>query len=225
MEGEPNLQGIVNTTAMVEVRPDLDLQIKSFYTEALKAKEYAEARIIATVEDLTPASEDLLLIRKLKKAMEEKRKEYIKPLQDHTKAINDTFKTLMEPIEIADKATSEKILAFNLKQKLIREEQERINALRMEAAKKEMELKGELTESVGLVEVMPEIAKRTVTELGTVGMRDSWTYEVINFALLPNEYKVADTAMLNTIAKKYHDLKPIPGVRFFNKPILAGNTR
>jgi len=30
-----------------------------------------------------------------------------------------------------------------------------------------------------------------------------------------------DTSQLNTIAKAHHDRKEVPGVRFFNKPIIA----
>ena len=213
------------STVLVKIKPEADIQVMAFYNEALKAKEYAEARVIVTVDDLKPAAVDLSLIAKLKKAIEEKRKEYVKPLQDHVKTINDAFKTLMEPIETADTVTRNKIIAFQLKQKVIREEQERINALRLEAAQKEMELKGELTESVNLVEVALGPVKRVSTNMGSTGMVDHWKYEVIDFIALPNEYKVADTAMLNSIAKKHHDQKQIPGVRFYNEPIITVRAR
>ncbi len=212
-------------TTLTLTKPDQDTEVVAFYNEALGLKKYAEARVIAATDDLKPATEDLSLIAKLKKAMEEKRKEYVKPLQDHVKSVNDTFKTLMEPVEMADHITREKILAFQLKQKLIREEQERINALRLEAAKKEMELKGELTESVNLVEVTPEVAKRTTTDMGSAGMRDNWRWKVVDFSLVPDDYKVIDSAMLTTIARKHHDSKPVLGIEFYNEPILAVNTR
>ena len=211
--------------SLVLIKPEDDTQIQTFYNEAVKARDYAVARVITTVEDLTPATDDLSLIAKLKKAMEEKRKEYVKPLQDHVKAINDTFKTLMEPIEVADTITREKILAFQLKQKLIREEQERINALRLEAAKKEMELKGELTESVNLVEVLPELAKRTVTDMGTAGMRDNWKWEVIDLKAVPFDYLMINAAVLTPIVKASKGRIQITGIRIFNEPIIAVNTR
>ena len=49
---------------------------------------------------------------KVKKAMEAKRKDYLKPFQDHVKETNDAFRSLMEPVEIADAVTRGKILAF-----------------------------------------------------------------------------------------------------------------
>jgi len=212
----------ITETALVKVKPESDLQVQAFYQEALRALEYAEARSIVKAEDLKPATEDLALISKLKRSMEERRKEYLKPLDDHRRAINDAFKMMMTPIERADAITRDKILAFQLKQKLIREEQERINALRLEAAQKEMELKGEITESVNLVEVSLEV-KRVQTDLGTAGMRDNWTYEVIDFLSLPNEYKVPDAAKIGKVVRA--GLRNIPGVRIFNEPILVVNTR
>ena len=225
MEYKPNLQGYINTTALVEIRPDLDMQVKAFYNEAIKAKEYAEARVIATVDDLKPATDNLSLIAKLKKAMEDKRKEYVKPLQDHVKAINDAFRTLMEPIEHADAVIRQKILNFQLKQRLIREEQERINELRLLAANAEMELKGELTESVNLIEVIPEVIKRTMTDMGSTGMRDNWTWELEDIKLVPVEYLMVNAGILTPVVKASKGKIPISGIRIFNRPILAVNTK
>ncbi len=216
-------RAIPSGTALVKIKPETDILVNQFYKEALKAKEYAEARVITMADDLKPATDDLSLIAKLKKAMEGKRKEYVSPLQDHVKAVNDTFKTLMEPIETADTVTRNKILAFQLKQKLIREEQEKINALRLEAAKKEMELKGELTDSVNLVEVSPEAPKRVSTEMGSIGQRDHWVFEVTDFELLPTEYKMVDAAKLGKVVRA--GLHIIPGVKITNEPILAVNTK
>jgi len=210
-------------TALVATNPNTDPEVISFYNEAIKLQEYAQARIIITAEDLKPATDDLSIIAKLKKALEEKRKEYVKPLQDHIKTVNDTFKTLMEPIETADIITREKLLAFQLKQKLIREEQERINALRLEAAQKEMKLKGELTESVNLVEVIPETPTTIRTDLGRVGTATIWKFEVIDFSQLPDEYKLVDATKLGKVVRA--GLRIIPGVRIYSEDSLRVNTR
>jgi hypothetical protein len=113
------------------------------------------------------------------------------------------------------------MLDFTREQDRIRSEQEEINRKRQEAAEAEMKLNGELSESVNLVEVSPEAPKTVATDLGTAGQRDNWKWEVVDFALLPDEYKVVDSSLLTAVAKKHHDQKPIPGVRFFNEPIIA----
>jgi len=113
------------------------------------------------------------------------------------------------------------MLFFNMEQARIRQEQEDINRKRQEAAEAEMRLKGELTESVNLVEVVPEAPKIVSTGMGSTGMRDNWKYRVVNFAELSDEYKIEDSVMLNSIAKGHHDKKPVKGIVFYNEPIIA----
>lgn len=207
------------------LRPGEDVDTISYYGEALKLLDYAELRNIVNFEDLTLANDDLSLISKVKKAMEGKRKAYLEPLKAQTEAIRDTYNYLMAPVLKADRITRDKMLAFNQEQERRRLEQEEINRKKIELAEAEMKLKGELSQPVDLVEVTPESAKKVSTDLGTSGQTDHWIYEVFDFALLPDEYKVADSAMLNSIAKKHHDNKQIPGVRFFNEPYIANRPR
>lgn len=207
------------------LRPGEDVEAQDYYGQAVRLLEIAHAREITMTEDLKGANDDLALISKLSKAMKAKREGYLAPLRNQTQEINQTYNALMAPIINAEKVTKDKMLAFNNEQRRRRQEQEDINRKRMEAAQQEMNLKGEMTESVNLVEVVPEPAKSVSTEIGTSGMTDHWTYEVLDFALLPDAYKVADTAMLNTIAKRHHDTKPIPGVRFYNEPYIAVRTK
>lgn len=214
---------LLEETALA-LRPGEDIEVHGYFEESMKLLEYAEARVITTTEDAKLANDDLVIIGQLKRSMEGKRKEYLEPLKAQTDAIREAYTYLMTPVLEADKITRDKMLVFAAEQRRIRLEQEEINRKRMEAAQAEMKLKGELTEPVNLVKVSPE-AKRVSTELGTTGMTDHWKYEVFDFALLPDEYKVADSAMLNTIAKKHHDRKEIPGVRFYNEPFLAVRTR
>lgn len=225
---QPNIdtvEGLPITETALVLRPGEDIEILGYYSYALKLLEYAEARVIATVEDNKLANDDLSIISKLKRAMEAKKREYLDPLKAMVEAIRETYNTMMDPVFSADKITRDKMLAFDAEQRRIRQEQERINALRLEAAQKEMELKGELTDSVDLVEVAPEVPKRVTTDMGTSGMVDHWKWEVVDFALLPDEYKVVDSSMLTAIAKKHHDLKQIPGIRFYNEPYIASRAR
>lgn len=210
-------------TAVVKISPGRAPEIIVLCNEAFELREFAEARVITEVAHLTPATEDLSIIARLKKALEEKRKEYIKPLQDHVKAINDAFKFLMEPIEVADQVTRKKILAFQAEQERIRQEQERINALRIEAAKKEMELKGELTEPVDLVEVIPEAPDRVETDLGASGMATIWKFEVVDFALLPDRFKMENATLIGKVVRAGE--REIPGVRIWSEKNLRVTTK
>ena len=207
------------------LRPGEDIEAHGQYEEAVKLLEYAKKRVIASLEDNKAANDDLSLIAKIKKAMEAKKKEYLGPLTEQIEAVRATYTYLMTPILEAQKLTKDKMLAYDAGQERIRNEQIEINRKRNEAAVAEMKLNGELSESVNEVEVAPEPAKQVSTAMGTSGKRDNWEYEIVDMDAIPREYMMPDLVMLNAIAKKYHDGKPVPGIRFFNKPIIAHRSR
>ncbi len=69
-------------TAVVNVKPDLDTKVQDFYQESLKLRDYALERVVSSLDETKGATNDLSMIAKLKKALEEKRREYVKPLQE-----------------------------------------------------------------------------------------------------------------------------------------------
>ena len=209
-------------TAIIKISPSSDAQVMAFYNEAIGLQRYAEARVIKTTEDMKPANDDLNIIRRLRKMMEEKRKEYVSPLNDHVKVINNTFKTLMEPVEIADKITGDKMLAFNREQDRIRREQEEVNRLRQLAAEKDAALhNGEISEPVNLVEVIPEAPRRISTDMGSSGMRDNWVWKLIDIRLVPVDYLMVNVGVLTPVVKASKGRLTIPGIEIYNEPIIA----
>ena len=98
---------------------------------------------------------------------------------------------------------------------------------RQEAARKEAALNGtgEITESVDLVDVAPKVPKNIRTNMGIAGERANWQYEVTDFTLLPDAYKMVDGSQLTAIARKHHDQKQVPGVRFYCEKILTVRAR
>ena len=88
-----------------------------------------------------------------------------------------------------------------------------------------MELKGELTESVNLVEVAPEVPKRVSTDMGTVAQRNNWKWEVIDFTIVPDSYKMINAGVLTPIVKASKGKIQIPGIRIFNEPGIVVTTK
>ena len=157
--------------------------------------------------------------------MEERRKEYLKPFQDHVKETNDAYRMLMEPVDQADKITRDKMTAFINEQTRRRKEAEAIETEKLALARREAELKGgEITIDLTPI-VKPEMApEKVTTEMGSAGLRDHWELvEIVDFALLPNEYKIPDTVKLGKVIRA--GLHNIPGCKIENKPSLAVNTR
>ena len=219
-EEEVKVEPIIST-ALININPIADEVIKALIVEAEKALKYADARVIKSEEDKKLASDDLKLIGGVMKAFTTKQTEYTKPLNDYKTSILATFKEILAPLIQAEKITKDKMLAYNAEVTRRIQEEEEINRKRMEAAEQEMRLKGELTESVNLVEVEPEAKKGVTTAFSSAGERANWTYEVVDFALLPDFFKLEASSLLNTHAKSYHNTKEVPGVIFKNVPIIA----
>ena len=205
-------------TALIQIRPDTDEKVVSLYQEAVKLQQYAEARVIQSDGDIKVATDDLSIIAKLKKAIEEKRKEYVGPINEHLKSVNDAFKNFAEPLNQADSITRQKILNYRKEQERIRQEQERINQLRMEAAQAEMELKGELTESVKVIEVTPVAPTHYRTEGGTLGKFMVRKWALVDFNLVPGEYKMLNEVLIGKLVRS--GIKTISGIRIYEEETL-----
>ena len=205
------------STALVHIAPSTDPGVIVLYNEAVGLLAYANDRTIATDDDAKLATDDLGIMSRLKKAFEARRIEYTGPLNAHLKAINEAFKTITAPLTEADAVTRAKVLAYRAEQDRRRVEQERINSLREEAARAEMELKGELTEPVDLVEVAPVQPAHYRTASAMTGTVKRWHFEVEDFDALPNEYKLPDATKIRKVVTAGAS---IPGVRAWQEDEL-----
>ena len=206
-------------TAIIKVNPNADEVVSAFYQNALDLREVSTITAIQSLEDIKDATDLLTTISNLKKAVEEKRKEYVSPLQGYVKAINDTFKGLMGPVEEADRIIRDKILAFQKAEEDKRREQERINRLRIEAAKAEEALKGEVSGPVVLITPDESLPERITTDTGELGTRTIRKWEVEDFALLPDEYKLPDANKIGRVVRA--GIPSIPGVRIYEEKVLT----
>ncbi len=101
-----------DSQTMVKINPHEDTAILALSQEAGKLRDYALSRVILSDSDLSPATDDLSVIAKLKKALAEKKIEYLKPFKAHLEILNAAFTLITLPLEEADKITREKILAY-----------------------------------------------------------------------------------------------------------------
>jgi hypothetical protein len=212
----------MQTTELQRIDPRLDVEILKFYEEAKKLLDYANARTIATLEETKLATDDLSLISKVKKTMEQKRKDYLQPFQEHVKEVNEIYKALMQPIEQADVVTRQKILAYQREQSRIKAEQEEINRLRMEAAQKEATLNnGEIKEAVNLVDVV-NIPKKVYTDNGTLGTSKIWKFEIEDKSKIPLDYLEPDMVKIGKVIRAGVN---IPGVKSWQEESLRITTK
>lgn len=209
-------------TAVVNINPWSDLELQGHLGEAHRLRDYAIALKVECSSVAEAATNDLSMIAKLKKAMDEKRREYTVPLEQHKKDIIAAFVILMAPIEEADSITRDKVLAFKQEQAAKKAEQERINAERLKLAQDEMALKGEISAPVDLIPV-DDVSKRVSTDLGTAGMVTTWKFDITDSALVPDEYKIVDVAKIGKVVRA--GLREIPGIRIYSEDSLRVTSR
>lgn len=210
-------------TAIISVKPEIDEAVIALYKQSLKLEQYAGALVIASDDNIRSATNDLSIISGLKKAIEEKRKEYTQPINDHLKAINEAFKTFTEPLDRADRITRDKVLEYRQEQERRRKEAEEIARLEREAAEMRAALTGEPVVVPEVVEAPAVAPDHYRAEMGTLGKATIWKFEVIDFALVPDEYKIVDAGKVGRVVRA--GLRSIPGIRIYSGESLRVTTQ
>jgi len=214
-----------NSTAVIKVNPNSDPGVVDLSQSVQRLQVFAEGLIIAKEEDVKLATDDLSIIARLKKTIEEKRKEYVSPINEHLKLVNDAFKAITAPLDAADKTTRTKVMVFRQEQQKKAAEIERINNLRVEAAQAEAKLNGtgEITQSVNIIDA-PAAPPATVrTESGTLGTMKVKKWEVQDITKVPAEYLRVDEVAIGKLVRA--GISSISGIRIWTEDTLKVNTK
>jgi len=191
--------------------------------QATNLVNYAQARTIAGADDVKLATDDLVIIGKLKKSLEEKRREWLAPFKERVEAIIVAFKLVSDPLDVADRTNRDKVKAFDMEQKRRAAEAAVINRQKEELAKREAALTGTAS-TVDLTPVVaPALVRKVQSNIGSFGMSDNWTWEVEDINLVPREFMILDRASVTRRVKAGE--RRIPGIRIFNEPAVRINQR
>jgi len=217
------MQEVIETTALVAIHPEIQESIKALRQEGERLQQYAQGLTVSSVADVKRATEDLSMIANLKKALEEKRKEYTQPLNAHLKEINDSFKGMVAPIDSADQTLRGKILAYNREQQRIKEETEKAEALLRQAA----DIQAKIAQQTGeIYEAPPTIplqeshpVTKAYTDVGDMSTRTNRKWEVEDFAKVSDEYKMIDGTKVGKVVRA--GISAIPGIRIWTEDSLV----
>jgi len=212
---EPEHKETQLSRAIVNVLPGLDPAVIAIREEVQKLLVYSQDRAVTSIQDAESATNDLSIISQLKKSLDEKRKEYLKPLQDYQKAIREVFDSISVPLDQANKVTKGKVLAFKQEQERLRVEAENAARLQREAdaaARKVLEETGEIVErrQEAPVVVPEEVSSQVHADLGTSGVTKTWRFEVTDFTAIPDKYKETNDKAILKVIRAGGD---IPGIR------------
>lgn len=216
-------ENIGQNTALVKVRPQADEVVIALHEQSLKLEQYAVVLVITSDGDVKNATNDLSIILGLKKAIEEKRKEYTQPINDHLKAVNEAFKTLTEPLVNADNITRKKVLDYRAEQERQRQEAEDIAKVERETADRKAALTGEPVVVPEVVEAAPAPLDHYRAEMGTLGKATIWKWEVVDFSLLPDRFKMENATLIGKVVRAGE--REIPGVKIWGEETLRVSAR
>ncbi len=185
---------------MDEIKQDQQVATISKEIESLQGK---VANLIIRDEPSSKYGSDLKeFIKNAIKKLEDRRKFFVQPLNDHAKNINNEFKVLTLPLEDMLEILKTKLEEYIFAQ---RERDKK------EAEEKQKKL-DEMAEANGLPKVEVKIEeKRTITSsLGKTFTRKDWRWKVVDLNKIPREYFILDEKRINLEVKAH--IKNIQGV-------------
>jgi len=210
--------------AMIPIKPEQDAKVIALYQEGIKLRDFAQARAILTNDDLTPATNDLAIIKKTKNAIEELRKEYVNPIRLHLDTVNGTFKDFTAPLAEADTINRQKVQEYQAEIARQVAEAEAINRDKLDLARREMELKGEYTVDLSLTET-PELRRRVHAEMGSTSTQKNYKWEVDDISKIPREYLMPNHVLIGQVVRSSKGMMAIPGIRTWTEDAIRVSTR
>lgn len=206
---------------------------------ALKVKPYEEdaARYeLCTVTDnmsLVAADEALTEIKKRQKELETERVKITKPMLDAKAAIDKLFKTPFDRLEKARKDITTAMNTYKAEQERSRLEQERKlqeqARAEEERKRKVLEERAQKAEAAGKADKAEALREQAETVAVPVPVlasvvietknnsRPVYKFEVVDPALVPNDYKCVDMEKIGAVVKATKGTISIPGIRTYTE--------
>jgi hypothetical protein len=216
--------GIPENTAIINIKPEVNPAVTQLLDEAKKLKYFALLRVINTDTDLSPVTNDLVIIAGVKKQLKAYQDEYTQPLKAFLANIQSVFSEILVELDEADKTTRGKINAYREGQKKRAAEAEELNRKAQELARKQAEFSGtgEYTVDTTPLEA-PAPVRKVSTTMGSMSAQVVWKWKPIDLLLVPPEYLMLDSSKITKMVKA--GLRNIPGILIYSEDSLRVNTR
>jgi len=210
----------------------------------IMAKEFNNY-IVGNVTEYTCAGDDLKRIKSKSKELDTLRKSITQPLDESKKKTMAIFKVPLDLLANAESIVKSSMIGFQQEQERIRREEEqrreeiqrkaaeklrleaqkeaeRIAKLKTPAAKERAEVKAaELVEQAEQVEAFDTAIAPVKVEVTGISTRKLWKFKVVDTALLPREYMIADEKMIGAMVRGSQGKKKIAGVRIYSEDVIS----
>lgn len=192
-------------------------ELKEYRSQVTFVQKAAEDLTIASPEDMTKASDLLIMVGQVEKAIVERKEAITRPLMTALASARDLFKPLEVGHMEAKKTIKAKMLDYTIaeeekiqKQKEYVERRVEKGTMRTDTAIKKLENIGDAPKS--FAGTVGKTSIRTVTKV-----------RVTNVDLLPKEYMVPDMQKIQEAVLKQK--LQIPGVETYEEKSIVGSTR
>lgn len=204
---------------------------------ALTVPDQARAIEIKSNDDFVHAGEILLVIKDLRKQIDETFDPIIKKQHEAHKEAVAQKKKVDAPLVEAENIIKPRIAAWSAEQERIRREEEA--RLREEARKQEEERRlqeailaeqsGQKDEAEAIIEtpvqVAPVVVPKSVPKVAGVNMVKQWKFRIVNPALIPREYLTPDEIKIGGVVRALKDQAHIPGVEVYSVDNVSAGRR
>ncbi|HAM58782.1 MAG TPA: hypothetical protein DCQ64_26570 [Candidatus Rokubacteria bacterium] len=215
---------MATTAETVELQViEQDERVQELSQGSIELLQRAQSITITDDESDLEAAEFLAQVKTARKRIEELRHWFTDPLEAQKKAIIARFKATDAPLDRAEKIVGGKHIAYTqAKEEANNREQERLRKLaEAKQARQAARAEEKGLEAPPVVIPMPTIAapQKTIhTSAGSVTVRKVWRHQVVDFAALPEEYKIADDVKLGKVVRA--GVREIPGVRIYEEMVV-----
>lgn len=173
-------------------------------------------------------------VKRVRKAIEERRKLITAPLQDTVKRVIAFADTLDQPLaraeahirgeavryanEIAAEQRKAQAAIEMEKLRIRREEEARLRsaAAMAESTEEHLQKADQIREETKVQQVETSVRAREVKAQGVKGTTEVWKFEVTDPAQVPRQYLAVDQSAIRA-AIQYQKLREIPGVRIYSE--------
>lgn len=218
------------TQEIVQTTTDIQVKLTDLKTEV-------ETRQINTQDDLLNSGDLLKRIKDFSKIIDERRRSFVKPLNDTVDKINAEFKPKIILAEEIRRILEKKMANFNeIQQKIkeaelkrqreeearqLAERQKKIEELAIENNSETMINEAiKVEKQINRLEARPIRVEQTVkSESVATTFRKVWDFEIIQQGSVPREYCSPDATLLRNAIK--NGIREIPGVKIFEKTIVG----
>ncbi len=163
---------------------------------------------IASVEDVDNASAILKGLRDTERTIEAKRQEFTKPLNQSLRAINASFKKIVEPLVESRKVLTQRIIDWKTAERMrLEKEETRRRKIQEAHEKKGHEVKA------------PVHIEKPDNKIGHTQTRKVWTFEVLDPEKVPYIYTTIDTVAINQAIRD--GVREIKGLKIYQEEKLS----